>query len=76
MAKAAAHYVCQDCGASYRKWSGRCESCGGWNTITQEAAVENTPRGVGRAKGTALEFVELRGHDTVRARIPTGIAEL
>ena len=76
MAKAAAHYACQDCGASFRKWSGRCESCGGWNTITQETPVESAPRGVGRTKGTPLEFVELRGHDTVRTRIPTGIAEL
>ncbi|NQV79014.1 MAG: DNA repair protein RadA [Alphaproteobacteria bacterium] len=76
MAKAVAHFACQDCGASYRKWSGHCESCGGWNTITQETPTESAPRGVGPGKGRPLEFVELRGHDTIKERIVTGIAEL
>ena len=29
MAKAAAQFVCQACGATHAKWSGRCEACGG-----------------------------------------------
>ncbi|MEQ8248431.1 MAG: DNA repair protein RadA [Alphaproteobacteria bacterium] len=76
MAKAAAHFVCQDCGASYRKWSGHCESCGEWNTIQQETAPQSTPRGLGRSKGQVLEFVDLRGQEPVKARIATGLAEL
>ncbi|HDS00573.1 MAG TPA: DNA repair protein RadA, partial [candidate division Zixibacteria bacterium] len=29
-------YVCQSCGAIHAKWSGRCASCGEWNTLTEE----------------------------------------
>lgn len=33
MAKAKTHYVCNNCGESFPKWSGKCESCGQWNTL-------------------------------------------
>lgn len=29
-------YVCQSCGAVSAKWSGRCASCGEWNSLTEE----------------------------------------
>ena len=31
-------YVCQQCGAVYPKWQGKCDSCGEWNTIEEEKA--------------------------------------
>ncbi|HEY7690667.1 MAG TPA: hypothetical protein VH835_18345, partial [Dongiaceae bacterium] len=37
MAKAATQYVCQSCGAVTPRWSGKCDSCGAWNTIIEEA---------------------------------------
>ncbi len=41
MAKSKTRYVCQNCGASYSKWGGRCENCGEWNTLLeQDVAVE------------------------------------
>ena len=47
--------VCQSCGATYRKWAGRCEACGEWNSIVEEAgsvrcgtAASKTP---GRGQG-------------------------
>ncbi|MBI2402941.1 MAG: DNA repair protein RadA [Gemmatimonadetes bacterium] len=36
-------YRCTECGAEYPKWVGRCEGCGAWNTVAEEA--------VGRAGG-------------------------
>ena len=36
MARAAARFICQDCGAAYRKWQGRCDGCGEWNTVVEE----------------------------------------
>lgn len=30
-------YVCGNCGAQTSTWSGRCYTCGEWNTITQQA---------------------------------------
>ncbi len=29
-------YVCSECGATYPSWTGKCISCGQWNTITEE----------------------------------------
>lgn len=29
-------YRCSDCGTDYPKWTGRCESCGAWNTLAEE----------------------------------------
>jgi DNA repair protein RadA/Sms len=76
-------YVCQSCGASFPKWAGRCEACGEWNTLVEEASgppVGGRPlggkplaRGGSRHK---LEFVELRGVSEPAPRRSTGIAEL
>ena len=29
-------FICQSCGAVYKKWSGQCKECGEGNTITEE----------------------------------------
>ena len=42
MAKTRSVYRCTECGAETSKWTGRCETCGEWNTIVEEAGV---PRG-------------------------------
>ena len=76
MAKAAANYVCQSCGASYPRWSGRCEACGEWNTIVEEAAREAAPKGLTGKGGRKLEFVDLTAATADEAeRRVTGIAE-
>ena len=75
MAKPAARYVCQSCGAVYPKWAGRCDACGEWNTLVEEA-VEIRP---GAARGTAkhrLQFVGLEGSAQPPPRAESGIAEL
>ena len=76
-------YVCQSCGASFPKWAGRCEACGEWNTLIEEASgppvggrpVAGKPlaRGGSRHK---LEFFELRGVSEPAPRRSTGIVEL
>lgn len=76
MAKAKTRYVCQDCGAETTKWSGRCDACGAWNTISEEAAPESAPKGLGAAKGRKVEFVGLEGGGKTPPRTKTGIAEL
>lgn len=35
MAKTKTAFVCNDCGADYRKWQGQCSACNAWNTITE-----------------------------------------
>ncbi len=36
MAKLNHLFVCQDCGTSHSKWSGRCDDCGAWNRLVEE----------------------------------------
>jgi DNA repair protein RadA/Sms len=76
MAKVVTQYVCQACGASYPRWSGRCEACGAWNTITEEAPRESAPKGLTGKGGRKIEFTGL-SDETVREaeRRVTGIAE-
>ncbi len=69
------HYVCQQCGASSRKWSGRCDSCGEWNSIVEEAPAETVPRGLGRGKGRHIELANMQGASEESARTASGIAE-
>jgi DNA repair protein RadA/Sms len=68
-------FVCQNCGAAYRKWSGKCDSCGAWNTIVEEAAPEAAPRGLGGKRGRKLALAGLRGGEAEAPRSVTGIAE-
>src|SRR5579871_3338443 len=78
MARALKRFVCQSCGAVTSKWSGRCESCGEWNTITEEAAPAPGPAGGGLTrggKGRALEFAGLTGATPQPPRYRSGIAE-
>ncbi|GIK97201.1 MAG: DNA repair protein RadA [Alphaproteobacteria bacterium] len=76
MARPAARYVCQACGASHAKWSGRCEACGAWNSITEEAPGESAPKGLGGKGGRRLDFVGLTGEAEAPERRLTRIAEL
>lgn len=36
MAKTKTAFICQNCGATFPKWNGRCTSCGEWNTLIEE----------------------------------------
>lgn len=38
MAKSRNVFVCQNCGTSYGKWTGKCENCGEWNSLIEQAA--------------------------------------
>lgn len=78
MAKAKTKFVCQQCGASFPKWAGRCENCGAWNSL-----LETTPELVGksavsRSSGRKINAERIRDVkvDQVSKRIDTGIADL
>jgi len=77
VAKPALRYVCQQCGAAAPKWSGRCESCGAWNSMVEEAAREAPPLGRGKraAMGRKIAFAPLESGAPAPERIATGIAE-
>ena len=38
MARKNTQYVCQSCGAVHPRWGGKCDACGEWNSIVEEAS--------------------------------------
>src|SRR6202000_1506099 len=76
MAKPSPSYVCQSCGATHAKWSGKCEACGGWNTITEEGIAPPLGSGAARrGQGPRITLEDLKTEDAPPQRRPTGIAE-
>lgn len=57
MAKAKSQFVCQACGATYPKWTGKCEQCGEWNTLVEQVVQAAGKSVVARAAytGKALQ---------------------
>ena len=80
MAKARSNFVCQNCGASYPKWTGKCENCGEWNTLVEQVVETKGASAVARShsRGKILKPQSMRSiatEDLVK-RLPTGIADL
>ena len=74
VAKLRSEYVCQACGQHERKWLGRCNACGAWNSFVEELAAPSAKKDVQlpRVMATPLDSVEI-GDDPRRS---TGILEL
>ncbi|MEL0106953.1 MAG: DNA repair protein RadA [Rhodospirillaceae bacterium] len=75
MARSKTIFICQDCGASFPKWSGQCEACSAWNTLIEETPAESAPKGLGAKKGRTIQFVGLDGSGEEAPRRTTGIGE-
>ena len=75
MAKPASRYVCQSCGAAFPKWGGKCDACGEWNTLVEEATPDHGPGRPHRGGGRRIEFAPLAGAAEQAPRRLTGIAE-
>ena len=76
VAKSAARYVCQACGAAHPKWAGKCDACGEWNTLVEEAAEARPGMTAAKAAGRRVTFVGLQGTAAPPPRAIVGIAEL
>jgi DNA repair protein RadA/Sms len=75
MAKAAPSFVCSACGALHRKWAGRCDACGAWNAIAEDAPLSTGPRPLG-ARGAAVPLTDLATAEPPPPRLPSGLVEL
>jgi DNA repair protein RadA/Sms len=76
VARSQPRYACQQCGAIYARWTGRCEGCGAWNSLVEELPRETPPKSLEGGGGRTLDFVGLGGRSSLPIRRPTGIAEL
>jgi DNA repair protein RadA/Sms len=76
MAKPTPRFVCAKCGAVTAKWAGRCETCGEWNSIAEEAPAAASVLAKSGGAGRKLQFVELEGRAEPPPRVASGLAEL
>src|SRR3979409_1581217 len=77
MARREASLICQNCGATYGRWQGKCDACGEWNTIAEENAASERPQMPGRAprKGRVFALEALAGATHDAPRLASGLAE-
>ncbi len=78
MAKISKAYVCQACGAVTARWSGKCASCGEWNSIIEEQTPSGSPAliAIKGGKGRLATFETLAAATIDSPRLPTGMAEI
>jgi len=78
MSKSTSIFACQSCGATFPKWAGKCEACGGWNCLVEEASPQGPPKGLNdtksRSKANKIDFVPLKS-DTDRI-IPRRLSDI
>jgi DNA repair protein RadA/Sms len=75
MAREVRSFVCQNCGAAYGRWQGKCEACGEWNTIAEENAAAPGPGKTAR-KGRLFALEPLAGDTREAPRLSSGLPEL
>lgn len=79
MAKSKIKFVCSSCGDVFPSWSGKCTTCGEWNTIQQLFEVHSKTKAEQAVKsGSALKPEELSNQmqTSVQKRFSTSIADI
>lgn len=81
MVKTRTQFVCQQCGTTYSKWMGRCENCGEWNSLVEQAPVSTAQSAVAKAGGSgkklSVQPIKAAAADTSsNKRISTEISDL
>ena len=61
MPKKKVRYVCQECGAEFVKWMGKCPTCGNWNSLVEEdvAPESNTSHALTTAYETPRPITQV-----------------
>src|SRR6187401_875923 len=77
MAKSTLSFVCQNCGAAYNRWQGKCESCGEWNTLAEEDTTGSVPVSIrSKRRGRTFKLESLTGKTQDAPRLSSGMMEL
>ena len=79
MVRGHSQFICQSCGTISHKWSGKCEECEAWNTLTEEHINASPPLGrhlkQDKQQGKKMTFTPLSGKIKNPPRNQTGIGE-
>ena len=81
MAKTRSKFICQNCGASYGKWAGKCDNCDEWNTLLEQVVNETeakTALAKGAVSGKKLDTVSVNKliPTDAKSRLKTNFPEL
>jgi DNA repair protein RadA/Sms len=78
MVKSKTLFVCQNCGAQYPKWTGKCENCGEWNTLVEQMPASSGKSAVSRSAGRVISPQSLSAIESNqnKQRLSTGIKDL
>lgn len=82
MAKSHIQYSCQQCGAIYKNWTGRCNKCGAWSSLIQQfdenSREEKSAIGRSQMSGKPLDFVSINDLEvsSEKDRLSTGFHDL
>jgi len=80
MAKSRSQFICQQCGASFSKWAGKCENCGEWNSLVEQVISSGGSSAVDKSagRGKALKTASVREAvaESSLERLSTGIDDL
>ncbi|MEI6053954.1 MAG: DNA repair protein RadA [Candidatus Saccharibacteria bacterium] len=80
MVKSKTQFICQNCGATYPKWIGRCDNCGEWNTLVEQAPISIGKSVVSRSgsSGKILSVQTMQSilTEEINQRLRTGFKDL
>jgi len=79
MVKSRTQFICQNCGASYPKWVGKCDNCDQWNTLVEQVLVSEGKSVVARSSnsGKVLSVQTMQSiiGDEKNLRLKTGFKD-
>jgi len=81
MVKSKVKFICQNCGASYGKWAGKCDNCNQWNTLLEQVIDETeakTALAKGAVSGKKLDTISVNKiiPTDAKSRLKTNFPEL
>ena len=79
MVKYKSQFTCQNCGATYPKWTGKCDNCGEWNTLVEQAVSSGKSAvAKGASSGSLLtpQTMQSISAEATAQRLLTGIDDL
>ncbi len=79
MPKAKTKFICQQCGASHSKWSGRCDNCGEWNTLVEQSVASGSSsvaKAGSSGKPLAVQSIKDVAGEDISKRLGTGVRDL
>ena len=71
-------YKCNICNATCKKWAGKCESCGSWNSLIEDIGLSAGPKGktLGTQRGQVIPLNKVDILEKVPPRVLSKITEL